>query len=153
MGICLLDTYLGGQGRAFFCTKLLNHIVVMSVWCPRDRDVKLHLNSLLGETWHECFHLSVELGQVCIKTWEWDILAGLTAETQHVPQVLGIRTGFKPSCKSGLSWVYFFPWQKYRRAVKYEFCSSDKLPLMKRTKSNIQRHYRISQLSVMGLYI
>lgn len=43
-----LYTYFRGQGGAFFGTKLLNHVLVMSVWCPGERDVKLHHNSLLG---------------------------------------------------------------------------------------------------------
>ena len=57
-----LYTYLGIQRGVFFCTKLLNDIVVMPVWCPGERDVKLHCNSLLGETWHT---------SVFISTWNW----------------------------------------------------------------------------------
>jgi len=40
-------------------------------------------------------------------------------DTVRVSQVPGIRTGFKPSCKSGLSWVNVFPWQIHRQTVKY----------------------------------
>lgn len=145
-----LYTYFRGQGGAFFGTK--NHVVVMSVWCPGERDVKLHHNSLLGETQHMSFHLSMGLGQVCIKTWvrlshwahSWVML--------YVPQVLGIRARFKPFCSLKQSWVWFFACRKYGdKLLRVNFIVLGKLSLVKRAESNTQRHYRVKQPSMMGL--